>query len=109
MGFTKILTVNGSVNLATAMRAAGYTGSGIISSLAIFNPSAAVPLYVHLTNNGSTAPVTGTDGWPVGAGASDVGPAFYADRGANQSSLDIGTTWLYTASSIDIKVIAVGT
>ncbi len=91
------------------MRTAGWTGSNIVSSLGIFNPSATVPCYLHLTENGSTNPSTGTDGWPIGAGANDVGPAFFSDRGGNQASLDINTVWLYTASSIAVKVIAVGT
>ena len=108
MGFTKPLTINGFVNLGTAMRAAGYGGGGMVSSGGIFNPDAAVLLYLHLTETASTAPATGTDGWPIGAGATAAGNAFFFDRGANQSSLDIGTTWLYAPSSIVIKVIVTG-
>jgi hypothetical protein len=91
------------------MRTAGYTGNSILSSLAIFNPSASVPCYFHATENGSTNPSTGSDGWPIGNGTSDAGAAFFSDRGANLGSVDINTTWLNTASSIVIKVIAVGT
>ena len=106
---TKPITVNGWVNLGAALRTAGWTGNMILSSLGIFNVSASVSCYLHLTENGSTNPSTGTDGWPIGNGTSDAGAAFFSDRGANQASIDANTTWLYTASSISIKVIAVGT
>lgn len=106
--FAKPITVNGFVNLLTAMKAAGYQGSGIVSSLGIFNSDAGVLCYLHLTDNGVTAPGTGTDGWPIGAAAGGTGATFFSDRGGNRSSVDLGTTYLYTPSSIPIKVIAVG-
>jgi hypothetical protein len=113
MGFTKRLqTANGWVNLGTLMRAAGYTGGGLISSLTIFNTHASSLFYLHLTAIGtgtSPAGATGLDGLPFGVGASAIGNAFYSDRGANAASLDIGTTWIFAASTIDIIVAAVGT
>lgn len=115
MGFCKKLTIDGSsalVNLGAAMRAAGYGGGGIVSSLRIYNPSATVILYIHATNNGTTPPDVGdgTKGWPVSAGAGTLASSnvFQSDRGSNPSSIDIGTTWLYTASSIDVIVMAIG-
>lgn len=109
MGFAKpINTANGFINLGAAMRTAGYTGGPIVSSIGIFNPHASTIAYIHLTESGTTAPVTSTDGWPIGAGATAVGPAFYADRGANQSSLDINTTWISCGAIIPLQIIAVG-
>jgi hypothetical protein len=107
--FTKPITVNGFVNLLTAMKAAGYQGSGIVSILKIYNPDATNLLYIHATDNGITAPGTGTDGWPIGTATGNAGTTFFTDRGANQSSLDLATCWLFTAASIaGIKIMAMG-
>src|SRR3954468_2807113 len=104
-----ISTINGFINLGTAMRAAGYRGGNIVSSLGIYNPDGTNLVHLHLTDNGqSSSGLTGTDGWPIGATGAPS-PAFFSDRGANQSSLDIGTTWIYAGTVIALKVIATGT
>jgi len=90
------------------MQAAGYQGGGIVSSLGIFNGDSALLVYLHLTDNGLTSPSTGTDGWPIGAGSGGSGATFFSDRGANMSSLDLGTTWLYAPTTVSVKVMAVG-
>lgn len=108
MGFTKPITVNGWVNLLTAMRAAGYAGGGIVSSGGIFNPHATELCHIHLTESGTASPATGLDGWPIGAGATAASNSFLFNRGANHASVDLATTWLFTGVSIVVKVIAVG-
>lgn len=111
MGFTKKLSVAaGWNNLGTLMKTAGWTRGNIVSSIGIFSPNADL-LYIHLTQTRTASPATGADGWPIGTDAAAVDKTFFADRGANQASLDIGTTWLFNAGGapINIKVIAVGT
>lgn len=99
---------NAFINLGTAMRTAGYVGGGVVSSGRLFNPDAAVLVYIHPSESGTTAPSTGTAGWPIGAGAAAAGNTFVFERGAGHASIDIGTTWLFTSAAIVIKVIASG-
>jgi hypothetical protein len=108
--FTKPISFTGGTwsNLLTRMRTAGYQGGGNVSSLGIHNADAALLLYLHLTDNGSTNPATGTDGWVIGAGAGGAGATFFSDRGANSSSLDLGTTWIYAPTTVTAKVMAIG-
>jgi hypothetical protein len=108
MSFTAKLTVNGSANLLAALRTAGYAGNPAARGLKIFNPSNATALYVHQTDNGSTAPGTGTDGWPVGGAATDSGKTLDLAEDNGGGLVDLGTTWLYTGGAIDIKVIVTG-
>ena len=114
--FTRQISFTGGTysNLLTRMRALGYKGSGIVSSLAIGNADAALLLLIFLTDDGINTPPTQTpalattDGWPVGAGAGGLGPAYFSDRGANVSSLDLAGTWIYAASTVAANVMAVG-
>lgn len=104
----KVDTINGFVNLGALMRAAGYAGGGVVSSLGIFNPSATT-VYLHFTNNGTASSgLTGANGWPIGDSTAAVDTSFYSDRGANMSSIDIGTTWIYCTGIQSIHVIAAG-
>jgi hypothetical protein len=109
--FTKPISTpnNTFANLKTLMKAAQPTFvADRLMSLGIFNPDGAVLLYIHLTDNGQTSPVTGTDGWPIGGAAGAADKTFYANQGANNAFLDYGTVWIFTASVIVVKVIAVG-
>lgn len=108
MGLTKPITVNGTVNLLTIMRAAGWTGGPVVSNLRIYNASASVLAYVHLTEGGVTGPSTGTDGWPIGGAAGAAGSTFEASRNGDMATLDMATTWIHTPSSIVLKFLAVG-
>jgi hypothetical protein len=108
MGFTKPVTVNGWQRLSTVMQTAGYSGSNLVSSIGFFNPDGTNLVYLHLTDNGVTNPATGTDGWPIGSAAGGAGNTFFSSRDANQSSLDLGTTWIFTATSVTFKILAVG-
>ena len=57
-GFTKPITTGVTTfqNLLALMKANGYKGDGNVSKLSIFNADAAQLLYIHLTDNGVTAP-----------------------------------------------------
>jgi hypothetical protein len=98
---------NTFANLKTLLKAAGFNGDRV-SSLRIFNDDAAVLVYIHATDNGTAAPSTGTDGWPIGSAAGGTGKTFLAEKGSNQEFLDIGTCWIFTASVINIKVLVIG-
>jgi hypothetical protein len=109
--FTKPISFTGGVwaNLLQKMQAAGYKGSGIVSSLGIHNADAALLIYLHLTDNGSVSPTTGTDGWAIGAtGGGGAGPTFFSDRGGNMSSLDLASAWVFAPTTVSVKVMAVG-
>lgn len=103
--FTKPLTVNGWSTLAALMIAAGYTGTTPLSSLQIVNDNADT-LYIHLTNNGTSHPATGTDG--IGIGSAEDSSEWSFDETSPDGFLDAGTTWLYSGASIDIKIAAIG-
>jgi hypothetical protein len=101
--FTKKVTVNGFVNLGAALAAAGFPGPNSAGYMRIHNPNAGV-VYVHLTNNGLTAPSTGADGFPIStASESDI---FEISQGGSTqgSHIDVGTTWLYAAAPTDVIV-----
>jgi hypothetical protein len=73
MGFTKPINTpnNTFANLGTLLRAAGFNGGGRLTKLQIYNPDATRLVYIHLTEDGQTAPGTGTDGWPIGVAAGE--------------------------------------
>ena len=104
MAFTKpVNTINGFINLGTVMRAAGYTGNGHVSKLLIFNPQASDLIYVHLTENSTTAPTTKTDGIPVGAGSTAIGTSLSID-----TAIDITSVYIAATGVVAIKVAAAG-
>lgn len=105
----KITTANGWNNLGTLLKGAGYSGSGVVSSISILNMDGAVTAYLHASQNGLTAPATTpADGWPIVPGATDPTKAFRSDRGANAVSLDINQTWINTVGAVILKVLVFG-
>jgi hypothetical protein len=104
--FTKPISFTGGTwsNLLTRMQALGYKGGGRVSTLNIFNGDAANLIYLHLTDNGSTSPSTGTDGWPIGGAATASGKTFGSDSG----TFDLGTAWVYAAVTVSATVMVTG-
>jgi hypothetical protein len=100
LSYTTPLTVNGSSNLNTVLRTAGYTGNFKPAGEVVILNLNATPCYIHLTQDGATAPGTGTNGMPIGTDSSTApSTSFSIPRGC-----DLCTTWLYTGSSISVKV-----
>lgn len=97
---TAVITVNGFTNLMTALIAKGYKSAGTLKQFHIYNSSATV-VYLHLTNNSATAPTLGTDGVPVSS-AGTTSPLRL------EMGCDAAQTWLYSATSVDVKILATG-
>lgn len=116
-GITKVIpTINGWVNLGTALRTAGLSqGAGLsFSSLRILNLDATNLAYVHLTEQGPTvgaspAGLTGTDGWPIGTAAGNAGNNITFERGSMGPGADANQIWIFAAAVFNIKVLAFGT
>lgn len=99
-------TANGFANLGTLLKTAGFTGGGRLSKLSIFNPDATRLVYIHLANSGTTAPGTGTDGWPIGVAAGGVATSFSSEIASG--GIDLNTVWIYATAVFAIKVLAIG-
>lgn len=56
--YTGALTVNGTANLLTLLKTAGYDGPAIIREGRLYNPSTTVTAYLHLTDSSINAPGT---------------------------------------------------
>lgn len=102
--FTAPLTVNGNVNLYTALKAAGYLGDPQVSFLHVLNISAVTTANLHFTQDGANAPATGTDGLPLLAG----GASYPTGAITIETTVDLATTWLFTGASIPVKVAVIG-
>lgn len=101
------ITVNGWANLKTSIDK--YNGESIIQGEATIVNMSATPCYVHFYDSPTTNPnsgisTAGTDGLPVCTDTA-VAPssAFTVPKGAN-----IANIWLYTGSSISVKVSVYG-
>jgi hypothetical protein len=116
-GITKpINTVNGWLNLGTALRTAGYgQGAGLsLTELKILNLDATNLAYIHLTDQGPTvgaspAGLTGTDGWPIGVAAGNAGNSLSLLRGSSGPGVDANQVWIFASAVFAIKVLAFGT
>lgn len=96
---TKTITVNGFVNLGTALSSGGYKGTTRLDEIYIFNPSATV-VYLHMNASGQVPPTTGTDGIPISSSGT-TSPL-------HLQGSDAGLIWLYSAASVDVKILATG-
>lgn len=90
--------------LSALMIAAGYTGTNALTHLQIINKNA-TPVYIHLTNNGTTPPATANYGIPIGTAEASIEWTFEQAAG---EFLDAGTTWLHCADVQAIKIAAIG-
>lgn len=97
---THRITVNGNVNLMTALQAAGFRGGGNLTDLIIVNKNATV-VYINL-RNGGVAPTTPTNGSPIGTGETSTEYRLTNTKISGQS------TWLFSAVSVDVVVTAIG-
>lgn len=100
----------GTFNLQAVLRAANIKDiSGQVSLLNIYNPSGATDVYIHLTNDGVSAPGTGTDGWPIGGSATAAEKTFKYIKGDQSGrGIDVNTTWLHFPAAVPIKILVDG-
>jgi len=100
----------GLFSLQTILASAGFKDiTGQLSFLYIFNPSATVDVSIHTTASGSTAPGTGTDGWPIGGSATAAEKTFkYVKGDGSGRGIDVNTTWLNFPSAVPVKILLDG-
>ncbi len=98
---THKITVNGNVNLMTAISAAGFRGGGGLTDLVIVNKNAAV-LYISLTPSAGTAPATPTDGHPIGTGETST------EFRLSNTKIPAHSVWLHAPVSVNVIVTAIG-
>lgn len=108
LALTKPITVNGFVNLGAALKTAGYKGTSTPRILLIDNPSAATPVYLHLTDTNSSAGLTGTDGIPLSAAAFPARRNMELVAGDMMGLVDLNNIWLFTGASIPVTVAVAG-
>ncbi len=98
---THRITVNGNVNLMTAISAGGFRGSGSLTDLVIVNKNATI-VYVNLMSSAGTAPATPTDGHPIGTGETST------EFRLSNTKIPAHSVWLYSAASVNVVVTAIG-
>jgi len=98
---THKITVNGNVNLMTALSAAGFRGSGGLTDLIIVNKNATI-VYVNLTPTAGTPPATPADGHPLGTGETST------EFRLTNTKIPAHSVWLYAAVSVNVVVTAIG-
>ncbi len=105
---TKPITVNGFVNLGTALRTAGYVGGGVPTMLLLYNASAATLVYVHFTDQSTSAGLTGIEGIPISSAAFPAHAFLELHAGQMAGLPDLNNIWLFTGASIPVTVAVRG-
>jgi hypothetical protein len=100
---TELVSVSGWKNLWVQAVADGYQGSPIIKSGAVINFNATTA-YLHITNNGSTNPATGTDGLPLSSTAANAPSSAYT----LPNGTDLAGVWIFTSGAQDIRYTVTG-
>lgn len=104
--FVLSLSAGVSLNVAAALRTAGWENFMRPDWLTIYNPSATEVVYWNLSDSSTAAPATPTNGLPLLKDAPKAD--FTYVRIPPAEGLDLNFLWLYAANAASVKVMIIG-